>query len=377
MTDRVKGPWLQWPTCDCVLVMWETADECAGEVEWFETQTIHAGLSGHARTLEETRRAARESTSRRIHQVPVEGLKPGEDYYYRIVGEQALHPLRCAPARDTPFSFCVTSETGGYGDDEINRRIFQQMSLYRPDFLLIVGDAVSRGTNYDDWDRYFFGPGQDLLPSTPFYLCPGNHEENADWFYQFTAFPPPGNYFGFDYGNAHFTALDSTRLVDYIDGEPQATAQMAGESAQRLFLRQDLKASAAATWRIVFYHYPPYVSGDYEVAQMRQLGPDLEAGGVDLVFNSHTIVYERSHPIRDGQLNVENGIPYIVAGGAGAAPEWFHPKRAWHTAQSHAVPHFLHVSLAATTLELQAVDMDGRVFDRMCLQKSTIWRPHG
>lgn len=135
---------------------------------------------------------------------------------------------------------------------------------------------------------------------------------------------------------------------------------MACDSEQRVFLREDLAASTEATWRIV-YHYPPYVSGDYEVPQMRALGPDLESGGVDLVFNSHTIVYERSHPIRDGRLDVADGIPYIIAGGAGAKPDWFHPKRAWHTAQAQAVPHFVHVSIAGPTLELQAVDMDGRV----------------
>lgn len=369
MTDLLKGPWLQWPTTNSVIVMWETATESVGRVEWFETVAVHCGLSGHAETVESSRRVVEESIPARIHQLRLEGLQPQTDYHYRIVGVEGMHPVRCAPARDTPFSFCVTSETGGYGDDEINPRIFKQMARYRPDMLLIVGDAVSRGSNYDDWDRFFFGPGRDLLATTPFYLCPGNHEENADWFYRFTAFPEPGNYYGFDYGNTHFTALDSTRLVDYAGDGPQATPDMEADSAQRSFLREDLTSGSEATWKISFYHYPPYVSGDYEVPQMRALGTDLDAGGVDLVFNSHTIVYERSHPITDGRLDVEEGITYIVAGGAGAKPDWFHPKRSWHTAQAHAVPHFVHVSIAGPTLELQAVDMDGHVFDRLCLRK--------
>ena len=190
-----------------------------------------------------------------------------------------LHVLYAALPPERPSCFCVTSETGGYGDDDINRRLFAEMTRWRPDMLLVVGDAVGDGRRYEDWERFFFGPGRELLHSTPFYLCPGNHEENADWFYRFTAFPEPGNFCGFDFGNVHFTAIDSTRFVDYEDGAPRATAELEEGSVQRRFLRQDLAAPAQkARWRIVFFHYPPYVSGDFEVPQMRELVPDLEAG---------------------------------------------------------------------------------------------------
>ncbi len=369
MTGLLKGPYLQWPTQESITVMWETATDQIGEVEWFETEAVHAGLSGAARTVEESRRSVCEVAATRIHRVELNALQSGRQYHYRVVGEEQLHPMHSAPDTSTPFSFCVTSETGGYGDDEINERIFEQIARYRPDALIVVGDAVRNGSNYDDWERYFFGPARSLLHHTPFYLCPGNHEENADWFYQFTDFPAPGNYFGFDYGNAHFTAADSTRLVDFGDGHPVVTPEMKPESAQRTFLRQDLTAGAAAMWRFAFYHYPPYVSGDYEVAQMRELGADADAAGVDIVFNSHTIVYERSHPIRGGQLDVDEGTIYIVAGGAGAKPDWLHPKRAWHTAQSQAIPHFVHVTIAGPTLELQVVDLDGHVIDHLRLRK--------
>ena len=87
------------------------------------------------------------------------------------------------------------------------------------------------------------------------------------------------------------------------------------------------------------------------------------------MFNSHTIVYERSHPLKDGRVDEEDGTVYVVAGGAGAKPNWLHPKRAWHTAHSMAVPHFVQVSVANRTLELRAVDEDGAVFDWLTLRK--------
>ena len=372
MSVIVKGPYLQWPTRSSVTVMWETAqEEEGGTVEWFETEAVHSSLSGRARTVTSSKCSVTQDSAGRIHRVEIVGLSPDTEYHYRVSGETGeLHVLYAAPPPERPFCFCVTSETGGYGDDDINRRLFAEMTRWRPDMLLVVGDAVGDGRRYEDWERFFFGPGRELLHSTPFYLCPGNHEENADWFYRFTAFPEPGNFYGFDFGNVHFTAIDSTRFVDYEDGAPRATAELEEGSVQRRFLRQDLAAPAQkARWRIVFFHYPPYVSGDFEVPQMRELVPDLEAGAVDLVFSSHTIVYERSHPLRGGRFQEREGIVYVVAGGAGAKPDWFRTKKSAHTAQALAVPHFVHITVAGSTLEARAVDVDGRVFDTWVLRK--------
>ena len=102
---------------------------------------------------------------------------------------------------------------------------------------------------------------------------------------------------------------------------------------------------------------------------MRTLCPIFEAYDVDLVFNSHTIAYERSHPLRNNKLDTEAGVTYIVAGGAGVKPEWFHHKRAWHTAQALVTPHFVQVIIAGNTLELHAIDDAGHLFDTLKLTK--------
>ena len=90
---------------------------------------------------------------------------------------------------------------------------------------------------------------------------------------------------------------------------------------------------------------------------------------MDMVFTSHSIVYERSHPIREDTVDFTSGVRYIVAGGAGEQPKWFHHKKAGHTAKSRAVPHFVHVSVTPFGLEYQAIDLDGRVFDSLMIQK--------
>ncbi|MFA6107973.1 MAG: metallophosphoesterase family protein [Candidatus Latescibacterota bacterium] len=376
MLSILKGPYLQWPTGVAVTVMWETSCPASSQVTWWETEPVHSRTDGRMGTRPASERQAVAAGPACLHRLELSGLEPGRLYLYQVRStlptgetvESETHPLQAAAPPGTPFSFAVTSETGGYGDVEIDRRVFAQIRRFRPDFLLVVGDAVQNGSRYEDWDRYFFGPGRELLASTPFYLCLGNHEEHAAWFHRFTAYPEPGSYYAFDWGDAHFVALDSTALVEYRDGRPEAIQPFGPGCPQYEFLEADLAATAAA-WKIAFFHYPPYVSGDYQVEQMRAVCPVLERFGVDLVFNSHTIVYERSHPLRNGRVDPDGGIVYVVAGGAGAMPEWLHPKRAWHTAQSLAVPHFVQVAVAASTLELHAFDEHGHLFDSLHLHR--------
>ena len=94
-----------------------------------------------------------------------------------------------------------------------------------------------------------------------------------------------------------------------------------------------------------------------------------------MVFNSHTIVYERSHPIRNNRLDMENGITYVVAGGAGAMQQCFHHTPAWHTAHAIGRPHFVQVSIAGTRLELQAIDNEGNLLIWWLLSKDEALTP--
>ena len=362
MLGIVKGPYLQWPSRDSMTIMWETSCEASSKVTYFKTKRA----TTRVKTIRESERTVGDPSLCRIHTVTLTGLKPDTTYHYKVssansqgeVGESEEYPLKTAVEEDEPFSFAVTSETGGIGDDEINRRLFSRISRYRPEFLLLVGDCVKAGRFYDQWERYLFAPGKELFTNTPFYLCLGNHEQNSPWFYKFVAYPEPKNYYSFDYGNAHFVALDGKlKGKGYAPGSPQYK-----------FLVDDLKATQA-TWKFAFFHYPPYVSGNWQVEEMRVLCPVFEEYGVDIVFNSHNVVYERSHPIRGGKVDLESGVIYIVAGGAGAKPDWFHHKRAWHTAQALAVPRFVQVIIAGDMLELRAIDYEGRLFDTMVLTK--------
>lgn len=379
MLTIIKGPYLQWPTKQSMTIMWETSEASNARVEVLAAERIHSGYQGNYKPPQAIIAHAAEVAYTRIHKLTIHDLAPGTLYFYKVYSENEQgaaeagpHPMKTAVDNGQPFSFTVTSETGGYSgfdqsNGQINTKIFNQMERYRPDFALFIGDIVNDGQEYEDWSKYFFEPGKNLLTCTPSYSCLGNHEKNASWYYDFFSFPPPSRYYSFDYGDAHFICLDST---DFIPSEtyPLSANRMHPGHPQYDFLIQDLQRTRAK-WKIVYFHYPPYISGGYQVDALRELCPILEQYGVDLVLNSHTIVYERSHPLRENRIDYDQGIVYIVAGGAGAMPGWLLPKREWHTYQSLAVPHFLQVVVSENHLRIYAVDEDGSCFDSLMIRK--------
>ena len=151
----------------------------------------------------------------------------------------------------------------------------------------------------------------------------------------------PGNY-SFDYGCAHFCVLDCPSMFEEIRSSetdfylPILKENFQNSQAYR-HLEKDL-AGTDARWKFVIFHYPPYASARYEVPELRILTPLFEKYSVDIVFNSHAILYERSHPIREGKPD-RNGVRYILTGGFADFDYWFWDKSNGLSAKRSARRH--------------------------------------
>ena len=99
-------------------------------------------------------------------------------------------------------------------------------------------------------------------------------------------FPRMANY-SFDYGNSHWTFIDSNVYVDWSD------------AYLRNWLARDLAAARDATWKFVVFHHPPFNSSraHFSEQQMRLVSDIFEHRGVDVVFSGHVHNYQRSHPL--------------------------------------------------------------------------------
>ena len=102
-----------------------------------------------------------------------------------------------------------------------------------------------------------------------------------------STFPRMSNY-SFDYGNSHWTFLDSNVYVDWSD------------PYLRNWLARDLAAARDATWKFVVFHHPGFNSSraHFTEQQMRLVSDILEHRGVDMVFNGHVHNYQRSQAAR-------------------------------------------------------------------------------
>ncbi len=349
-----RGPYLQNVTPDAATVVWRTAAPSAGTLAIRAagalTDTLHAegGPPGTD------------------HLVRVTGLAPDTAYRYTVLADGgALGPdagFRTAPApgATTPFTFAVWGDSGCACAAQA--AVAAAIAQSRPDLLLHVGDLIYQTGQASGYDPQFFAVYSPTLATAPVYPVLGNHDmvtdSGAPWQQVFYL---PGDagahatrYYSFTWGNVHFLALDSEAPYDPT-------------SAQYAWLLQDLESPAAqtATWRIAYFHQPPYSSGyghGSTLALREAWGPLFERFGVDLVFSGHEHNYERTTPRRDyAAVGGTHAVTYVVTGGGG---QTLYPlgRQAW-TAAAAMVHHFVRVQVVGPHLTLDAIDLTGQVFD--------------
>ncbi|MCP5110019.1 MAG: hypothetical protein GY953_04215, partial [bacterium] len=343
--EILKGPYLQNVTMDGITVMWESDVPTIGMV-------LYGRTPDYGMKVEEKQPA-------RVHELRLGGLRVESLYHYKVLsGADSSVDLtfQTAVRPDSPFTFAY------YGDNKsgphMHRRNALRIAAEKPNIVLQCGDLVNRGTVYSQWSRLFFTPAAPLISRTPIFPSLGNHERDADYYYQFLSLPSEHErFYSFDFGNAHFVVLDSN------------PKNMHHGSEQLEWLIQDLQASNA-TWKFVSYHHPPFTSGGNYYTKRRLelkklLPPIFEKYGVDIAFHGHDHNYERTVPIvsKDGI----RPVTYIVNGNGGT-PLRYVGKREW-TAYSERVFGYTLVRINGQRLELEAKNVDGRVIDRLVIDK--------
>ena len=292
-----------------------------------------------------------ELDARKIHEIPLDGLVPDTRYRYRVAPsgrEDASGAFWTAPSAADSFSFVVLGDTRGH---EIHRSIVRQILQLdpAPRFVFNLGDMVGNGESAPEWQAFF----EDVAPLArfvPYYSTLGNHEHDAEVYFELFALPQnsplPERSYSFDWGNSHFTVIDASKK--HRDDERQLQ-----------WLAQDLERARSATFRIAFFHHSGHgtrpARGEDHERVSRLLDPYLERGHVDLVFNGHDHSYVRAS---------RNGVDYIVTGGGGAILNNLGPPSG-DTIVQYKVHHFCRVRVSADQLEVVAIDASGTRIDSL------------
>jgi acid phosphatase type 7 len=292
----------------------------------------------------------------RRHAVTLTDLEPASTYHYRVVqtnGSSGTDRFRTAPAdEDSRFSFAVVGDSGDGGRAQLE--VAGLLERLRPDLILHAGDVVYPRGAEKDYDRRFFAPYRTLLKEVPIFLVLGNHDvrhrDGAAYLDNF--YPPlhnPGStkrFYSFDWGGAHFVALDS----ELYHGD-----RGAGPEEQKAFLERDL-AATRKRWKFAFLHRSLYSSSRYGLDELirEDLEPLFARYGVDVVFSGHDHAYERTAPVM--------GVTHVVSGGGGR--EVYRAGKERWTACSKSAHHAVLVHIGDSRLDLEAIEPDGNVFDR-------------
>lgn len=197
------------------------------------------------------------------------------------------------------------------------------------DFILNAGDMCDNGKNFGQWgmalDTY-----KDLTLNSSMFFTSGNHENNTGAMGRYFNYTEnkdgnvqaiSGEYYSFDYANAHFTVLDTN----------DATSDGLG-AEQLAWLKNDL-ANTNAKWKFVLMHKSLYSAGshafDGEVIAMRtQLTKLFAENGVNVVFGGHDHTYTETYLVdKDGKVvdktdgkgvrYTGDGVMYITLGTLG------------------------------------------------------------
>jgi uncharacterized protein (TIGR03437 family) len=361
-----RFPYLQDVRTDRATIMWCTNEQNVAAIEFSADPAAPRWTRVPARSREFRPSQTGLSFSFHQHVAEITELRAATQYFYRVLADGLLLEadglaFRTAPASDG-FLFLAIGDSG-MGTPE-QSLVASRMAREPAALLIHTGDVAYPIGSFATYQAYYFEVYRELMSRIPFFPSLGNHDVEGDLGIAYksvhslpSAGVPDGHaghYYSFDWGAAHFVALDSTLLLH--------------ETAVRMqlqWLERDLQRTRKP-WRIAYWHHPPYdpVRGEgaeARTARERAL-PILERYGVQLVLNGHAHAYERTKPML-GYREVEDGlgITYVTTGGGGASLHGTRPGGVF--AVSESIHHYVAVEVQATRLVVRATSATGDEVD--------------
>ncbi|HEU0007829.1 MAG TPA: metallophosphoesterase, partial [Terriglobia bacterium] len=197
------------------------------------------------------------------HTAELTGLAPNTEYFYQVTAEDQTLPgsgFHFRTAGSGPFSFLAFGDSGSGLPQQ--QMLAEWMKKENPALVLHLGDLAYPQGAFLEYQHHYFDVYRDLMKQVPFFPCAGNHGYmTRDGFPYLTLHDVPavdsappaerGRYYSFDWGNAHFAAIDSNApLVQAAQGR--------GHMLE--WLEHDLSVTQQY-WKIVYFHHPPFAGG--------------------------------------------------------------------------------------------------------------------
>ena len=314
-------PYLQNPVDNGMTIMWETT---LPAYSWVEYGTDTLNLK-RVRLLIDGQAEFNES----IHKIRLEGLTPGQTYYYRVCSQEILQYKAYSKkfghtAKSDFYSFTAPKDDADSFTAIIFNDLHQRTAVFEAllkqvkdvdyDFVVFNGDCIDDPANHDQATRFISLLTEGIHGDrTPTLFIRGNHEiRNAYSIGLRKHFDYIGGktYGAFNWGDTRIVMLDcgedktdDHREYSGLNDFTQLRHEQVG------FLEQELnsKAFKKADKRILIHHIPLY---GWQNLCKDLWEPLLRKAPFHISLNAHTHKFAH-HP--KGAL--ENNYPVVIGGG--------------------------------------------------------------
>ena len=313
-TPELMSPYLQTPTPNSIYVCWQTDNSTQSTVEYGTTEELGQTETGDVYVFNSTTI---------WHWVKLTNLQPQTEYFYRCISDSdttSVKIFRTQPPADLEnghirFIVYGDSRTDFVKHAQIIHAIRDKVvELYgenvRNELNLVinVGDIVTYGWTLSQYLYEYFSPISSLSDEVPFMVSIGNHEMEADYFYDYMKYEDFGGaqgekYYSFRIGAVLFIAVNSN-----VQGETQLN-----------WLETQLDQAENNTeidWIFIFNHHPGHTEiwpeGNTSWVQNTVIPLLSQYDKAELYFYGHSHDYERG-------IAPNGNLRMILTGGGGAA----------------------------------------------------------
>jgi hypothetical protein len=285
-------------------------------------------------------------------------------WYWRHSIQSELQRIALPDVEPAPKGTIRFAVIGDYGSgDHVERVVAQLVESWKPDFITTLGDNNYEIGAADTIDRnigkYYhayiapyqgsYGRGSSV---NRFFPSIGHRDWDSPSGLQpyLEYFSLPGNerYYDFVWGPVHFFMLDT---------DPREPDGNTASSVQARWLQRGL-AESKASWRLVYSHHAPFVSG--RVPDFEHMRWPFKAWGGDAVLSGYFHIYERL---------LVDGVPYFVNGMGGAYISGFGEIDANSQFRYDEKHGAILVDANETRITFRFVNRDGRIVDEYALVK--------
>lgn len=265
-----------------------------------------------------------------IYTAHLEGLTPDTVYEYRMRSGNSVspwYPLITDNGKSFKALITSDSQSADYsGWTELVQDAWKRNS--NANLFIDLGDLVDNGQDENQWQTWFRSV-KGMAEAISVVPAIGNHEAySLDWkmalperYLAHFDLPKNGDeaykehYYSFDYGDVHFTVLD-TSLYEEKEWLPDMY------EAEKVWVEKDLK-NTKKKWKVVLMHKDPFQYGFASPDRPhrdtgfsdegKEFMPIFDRNQVDLVLSAHLHTYRDRGHVADFKRDPKGPV-YIILG---------------------------------------------------------------